>query len=193
VAAYLQPAAPATVLRSTTSSVIVSTPRKSYSATPVKVASQKSPSTVYVGAIAGGLSVADNLTDGIGLQSSVFGRELRAGSSIAAKNLKSVSELANNSVVKVVGKYGGPIAVGLEFTGNYLEGDSVRRNAAKTGGSAVGGAIGAGIGDAVCGVAAFMSLGLGAASCPIAIGVLGGAGSWIGNKFGGIIADESGW
>jgi hypothetical protein len=193
VAAYLQPAAPATVLRSTTSSVIVSTPRKSYSATPVKVASQKSPSTVYVGAIAGGLSVADNLTDGIGLQSSVFGRELRAGSSIAAKNLKSVSELANNSVVKVVGKYGGPIAVGLEFTGNYLEGDSIGRNTLKTGGGTAGAAIGGTAGGFVCGTVAFMSLGLGAAGCPLAIGVLGGAGSWVGNKIGEGIANVADW
>ena len=143
--------------------------------------------------IAGVVSLSGDVAGGIKRQSSVFGLQLRQGSSVAGRNLRSVSKLAKNPAIRVVGRYAGPVGIGLDFAGNYLGGDSLGRNALKTGFGAGGGAAGAWVGGAACGTAAVATFGLGVATCPVLIGGSAAAGSWAGNKIGEGLAGALDW
>ena len=139
------------------------------------------------------ISFIGDYTSGISIQAKTYGQQLRLGSSIAGKNLPSVGALANKSIVKVIGKWAGPIGASIEFGTNSLNGDSMGRNLLKTGTGYALGAAGATFGGFVCGTAAFVTLGLGAAGCPVAVGTFGAGGSMAGNKLGEGIADMFGW
>ena len=191
---YFQPAAPVqTVQPASASSVLRSATSRRLTTT-----TSRAPSVgISIGYVAGGLSIAVDVASdaaaGVGRQSSVFGSKLRQGSSVAGKYLPTVSQLAKNPVIDVVGRVGGPMAAGVEFVGNYFEGDSLGRNALKTGGGVAGGVIGAGVGGAACGVITFGTGGLAGVTCPVLMGGLGAAGSWLGNKAGETLSNLFGW
>jgi RHS repeat-associated protein len=185
---YLQPAAQvAQVQPAATASSIArasgSSIRRSTARAPTVPSISVGPNPY--GLVAGGISFSDDLAHGIQRQSSVYGTQLQQGSSVAGRNLQAVSQVARNPVIRVVGKVGGPLAIGVEAVGNYYEGDSIGRNALKTG-------FGAGLG---AGTAFLGGLGCAATTifapvtCPVLVVGGGMAGSWVGNKIGEGLAD----
>jgi hypothetical protein len=147
---------------------------------------------LVVSAASVSIGVVDDFAGGFERQASVFGAKLQQGSSVAGRNLPSVSRLAKNPVIKGAGSLG-LVGVGVEFAGNYMEGDSLGRNVLKTGFGAGVGAIGAGIGGVACGYVTLGTGGLAAATCPVLVGGLGAGFSWAGNKFGEGVANLLGW
>jgi len=104
---YFQPAAPVqTVQPASASSVLRSATSRRLTTT-----TSRAPSVgISIGYVAGGLSIAVDVASdaaaGVGRQSSVFGSKLRQGSSVAGKYLPTVSQLAKNPVIDVVGRVG---------------------------------------------------------------------------------------
>ena len=143
--------------------------------------------------IAGVVSLSGDLAHGISRQSSVFGSQLRQGSSAAGQNLRSVSRLAKNPAIRAAGKYAGPVGIGLDFAGNYLGGDSLGRNALKTGLGAGLGAFGVFAGSLACGFVTIGTGGFAAVTCPVLIGGSGLLFSQAGNKAGELAADALDW
>lgn len=183
--AHVQPAAPASSI------VQASAPSRS-KFTPISIPPATAVGRIY-GVVGGLISASGDSANGIITQSSVFGRQLRLGSSVAGRNLVSVSRLANNSVIRVVDRAAGPLAIGVDFAGNYLAGDGLRRSALEAGGGAAGGAIGAFGGGVACGFVTFGTGGLAAVTCPTLVVGLGAAGSWAGGKIGGLVSDALDW
>ncbi len=176
----VQPAAPASSVRVSASSRSKITVSSTAGANPY-------------GLVGGVISLSGDVAGGFKRQSSVFGAKLQQGSSAAGRNLPTVSQLAKNPAIKVVGKIGGPIGAGVEFAGNYMEGDSLGRNALKTGMGTALGVGGAALGGAACGAVTFGTGGLAAITCPTLIGVGGVVGGWVGSTIGEGLADVFGW
>ncbi|HSE29550.1 MAG TPA: PA14 domain-containing protein [Candidatus Saccharimonadales bacterium] len=145
------------------------------------------------GLVAGAISLSGDVSSGFKRQSSVYGQQLQRGSSIAGRNLRSVSQLAKNPAIRAVGKYAGPIGASVEFAGNYFAGDSLGRNVLKTGGGVALGGAGVFVGGVACGTVSLGTGGIAAVTCPVLVGGLGAAGSVAGNKFGEGLADVFGW
>jgi len=139
--------------------------------------------------IAGVISLSGDVAGGVKRQSSVYGLQLQQGSSVAGRNLRSVSQLAGNPAIRLAGRYAGPLGIGADFAGNYFGGDGLGRNALKTGLGAGFGAGGALLGGAACGATTFLAL----LTCPVLVGGLGAGFSWAGSKIGGGLADAFGW
>ncbi len=175
----VQPAAPISRVQASTA------PRSRSSTTSVLVFVNPYPWADKV------ISASGDVASGIKVQSHVYGQQLRQGSSEAGRNLPSVSRIANNPVIRVVGKAGGPLAAGVEFAGNYYAGDSIGDSAIKAGAGWAGGAAGAAFGGVACGTAAAVTLGLGALTCPVLVGVFGAAGSAAGSWVGGKLVEDS--
>ena len=177
---HVQPAAPA-------SSVRVSAPSRS----KITVSSKPAGPNPY-GLVGGVISFTDDFAGGFKRQSSVFGNKLQQGSSTAGRYLPTVSQLAKNPALKVVGNLG-LVGTVVDFAASYMEGDSIARSASETIGGAAGGIGGAAAGGAVCGFVTFGTGGLAAITCPTLIGVGGAAGSWLGSKLGEGVANVFGW
>jgi RHS repeat-associated protein len=135
---------------------------------------------------------AGDLAMGFQLQASVYGRLLRSIDdpdllSQAGRLLRPTGQVAQR--LRPVAKFAPGVGLALEASGNALGGDSLQRNAVKTAGSGIGGFVGGAAGGLLCGTAAALTLGLGAATCPVFVVGLGGAGGWVGGAIGSRVAD----
>ena len=138
-----------------------------------------------------GASLANNaregLTRGAEIRASTLGRLLRtsdsaATRSAAARFLPGAGRWAANDAVEFAGKAALPVGVVFSYVGNRAEGRSIPDSAARTGAQTAGGVIGGSVGGTVCAGESVVTVGLGAAACPVLVG--GGAifGDWAGGK-----------
>lgn len=126
-----------------------------------------------LGSVGTAVTVVTGGAKGAKKSASILGRALRAGSRTGGRWLPRAGRLAAKT--SVLGRADLPVSVSLVVIDAAL-GRSVGRSASR----AVGGVGGAGAGLLVCGAAAALSEGLGAASCYVTVPLGSVAGSAIG-------------